>query len=77
MAFLFPVPVNETVVPIGPKPWHKRWERYADRLFGYTVPSMDYFEQRDHEKYMGQMRRGWHLQGQILQNSISAEKVFG
>jgi hypothetical protein len=26
---------------------------------------------------MGQMRRGWHLQGQILQNSISAEKVFG
>lgn len=25
------VPVNDLVVPIGPKPWHKRWERYTDR----------------------------------------------
>ncbi len=39
------VPVNETVVPLGPKPWHKRWERYTDRLFGYTVPSLDHLEQ--------------------------------
>ncbi len=31
-----PVPVNDLVVPLKPWPWTKRWERYADRLFGYS-----------------------------------------
>ncbi len=60
-----PVPINETVVPIGPKPWHKSWDRYEDRLYGYTIPPMDHYEQRLHDKYKGQVMRSRYDDGII------------
>ena len=35
-----PVPINELVVPVGPKPWHKRWDRYMDRQVDGNLGSL-------------------------------------
>ena len=31
-----PVPLNDIVVPLGPLPWNKQWQRLDDRLYGYS-----------------------------------------
>ena len=30
------VPINDEVIPLTPPPWTRKWERYADRLHGYS-----------------------------------------
>lgn len=56
------VPTNDTIVPIGPKPWHRKWEMYMDRLSGYSISGFDHFEQKKFDKYNSVMMRGWHVQ---------------
>lgn len=36
-----PVPLNDIVVKLGPKPWFKRWERFTERLFGFSFRDSD------------------------------------
>lgn len=45
-----PVPINELVVPLGPKPHTKLWERYVDRLKGYSFDPNE-LEYRKKKKY--------------------------
>lgn len=59
-----PVPVNELVVPLGPEPWFRRWERYTDRLFGYSF-SFDNVRdklKKKAEKHNLFMNQGWQMQ---------------
>ena len=69
-----PVPLNETVVELGPKPWTARWELKDDLLDGYTYTLQPVDHQRDgmplvkqiwrKEKHSLYLNDGWQRETQ-------------
>jgi large subunit ribosomal protein L19 len=63
-----PVPVNEIVVPLKPKPWARKWDfaHLSNRLVGFSYDPADAFgKRRNHveaEKFMSYLYPGWHFQ---------------
>ena len=63
-----PTPINDIVVPLNPKPWHRRWEnmRMTGRLKGFTYDEADANQKRKwqvkNEKFMQYMHPGWHFE---------------
>ena len=67
-----PVPVNNVVVHLNPKPWTRRWELYGvtNRLHGYTyddtepsgVEYNDILKKRELAKYTMYMNQGWQME---------------
>jgi len=58
------VPINDLVVPLGPKPWCRRWDRYIDRLSGYSYDPkyFDVFSQRSLSNYHSYLSQGWNME---------------
>lgn len=61
-----PVPVNPIIVPLKERPWHKRWERFTDRLKGFSlkygpgyVSDGKIKAMQDWKSYMNQ---GWQME---------------
>jgi len=59
-----PVPINETVVTLNPRPWSRRWERYQDMLTGYQLvdPYPTPGKVRRQMRYMAEGNVGWQMQ---------------
>jgi len=58
-----PVPLNDIVIPLGPRPWRKQWQNMDDRLFGYSWnhDQLDYFYQKKLEGFQSYISLGWQL----------------
>jgi len=58
-----PVPLNDIVIPLGPRPWRKQWQRMDDRLFGYSWDpnALDYFYQKKLEAFKSTLSDGWQM----------------
>jgi len=69
-----PVPLNDTVIELGPKPWTARWELKDDLLDGYTYTLQPVDHQRDgmplvkqiwrKEKHSLYLNDGWQRETQ-------------
>lgn len=69
-----PVPLNDTVVQLGPKPWTARWELRDDLLDGYTYTLQPVDHYRDgmplvkqiwrKDKHSLYLNRGWQRETQ-------------
>ena len=48
-----PVPVNDIIVPLSKGFWRREWQRFDDRLFGYTYDpeQLDYKKQKKLEAF--------------------------
>jgi len=61
-------PLNNIVVPLKPKPWHRRWENMlaTGRLKGFTFDGKDAFQKRSWklkaEGFMDYQHPGWHFE---------------
>jgi len=58
-----PVPLNDIVIPLGPPPWRKKWQRMDDRLFGFTFDpaELDYQSQKRLEGFRSTLSHGWQF----------------
>ena len=63
-----PTPLNELVVPLKPKPWHRKWENMLStgRLRGLTYDENDAFHKRKWklraEGFTEYQHPGWHFE---------------
>lgn len=63
-----PTPLNELVVPLKPKPWHRKWENMlvTGRLRGLTFDENDAFHKRKWklraEGFTEYQHPGWHFE---------------
>ncbi|QQP38509.1 39S ribosomal protein L19_ mitochondriallike [Caligus rogercresseyi] len=75
-----PVPLNEEVIALKPRPWTHRWELYLRKLKGFQIKSMDQQTEARLERYNEKLNHGWsneYLQYDLLRdykNTIPMEE---
>jgi len=59
-----PVPLNDIVVPLGPLPWNKQWQRLDDRLYGYSYnhEQLPYDKAKQLDNFRNTLSLGWQMQ---------------
>lgn len=58
------VPIHQTVVPLNPRPWSQKWERYTEFFKGYSLdnPFETPGKVRKQIRWMAEGNVGWQMQ---------------
>lgn len=60
-----PVPIDDTVVALNPRPWNRNWDKHIDIVYkGYTISDMypTPGKCRRMSRYMAENMAGWQMQ---------------